>query len=807
LELTGLNNAEVSQRELEGLVNKTAKGKSKNISEIFIENIFSVFNYIIAFIMGAILFFYFRTDDINLILDSIGVFTIAVTNTAIAIFQEIRAKRALDKVSLLLKKRVMVVRDGKETEIEQDEIVKDDVIKIGRGDQVAVDGIVLKSNHLEIDESLLTGESQPINKKDGNEILSGSFCLSGNGYYKAEKVGNESYAAQITDLAKKFKFSLTPLQKKINFIVKMLFTVALSLVVLEVIFNTPTYFDDVPFVRKMVTILIALIPQGLVLMASVSYAIGVYRISKIGAIIQKLNAIESFSNIKIVCMDKTGTLTQNKLAVEKVSLFTGRDDIESLVSTYAYYSSDKNATAGAIEKLGNHMRWEVIDEVPFSSENKLSMLKVKAEGKEKIYILGAYDILAEKLSQDNKETANKLSSENGLEVYRNLLFGEVSGGSFEDSQKYFDSISIDPYCIVSISDQVREDVMDAINLFRENGIQFKILTGDATYAVKAIVNKIGWDVTDNDLISGGELNMMTEEEFKEAVMNKLVFARLSPEHKLRIIKLLKAEGRYTAMLGDGVNDLPAIKEADMGIAMEEGSQITKEVADIVLLENKFSLLPEIFDEGKKIVNTVASMAKLFLTKNFLVIYLALLSLIFLLDFPLTPRRVAFINIFIIGLPALTIALKNSNTGKNTNFLPDLFSFVSISAFFIVAGSYCTMFLGQSFFPGASDAQIQMMMLVTMVIVSISNFYSVTLLEKQNSKAFYLIYGLLILVVFLLAAIIRSDFIILKAIREFYEIINLPFDYWVLTLSISAISAIVLFTAQILRKRVIGKIIH
>lgn len=807
MELTGLNNAEVQQRISEGLVNKAAQGKSKTISEIFIENIFSVFNYIIAFIMGAILFFYFRTNDFNLILDSVGVFTIAVTNTAIAIFQEIRAKRALDKVSLLLKKSVIVVRDGKEIEIEQDEIVKDDVIKIGRGDQVAVDGIVLRSNHLEIDESLLTGESHPINKKEDNEILSGSFCLSGNGYYKAEKVGNESYAAQITDLAKKFKFSITPLQEKINFIVKMLFTIALLLVILQVIFDTPTYFDDVPFVRKMVTILIALIPQGLVLMASVSYAIGVYRISKIGAIIQKLNAIESFSNIRIVCMDKTGTLTQNKLAVEKVCIFNNQSNAESIVSTYAQYSSDKNATASAIEKLGNHLSWEVIDEVPFSSENKLSMLKVKENGVESIYILGAYDILAEKISPDNRETADKLFTENGLGVYRNLLFGKVGGSSLEDSAEYFNSISIEPYCIVSISDQVREDVMDAINLFRENGIEFKILTGDATYAVKAIVNKIGWDVTDDDLVSGGELNKMSDEEFKDAVMKKLVFARLSPEHKLRIIKVLKAEGFYTAMLGDGVNDLPAIKEADMGIAMEEGSRITKEVADIVLLENKFSLLPEIFDEGKKIVNTVASMAKLFLTKNFLVIYLALLSLIFLLDFPLTPRRVAFINIFIIGLPAFTIALKNSNTGKNTNFLPDLFSFVSLSALFIVGGSYCTMFLAQSFFPQASDAQVQMMMLVTMVIVSISNFYSVTLLEKQNSKAFYLIYGVLILFIFLLAAIIRSDFIILKAIREFYEIINLPFDYWILTLSISVVSAIVLFTAQIFRKRFMKKVIQ
>lgn len=807
--MNGLSSSEVNERIEKGLVNKSSKEKSKTISEIFIENIFSVFNYIISFIVLAILFFYWRTGDVNLILDSLGLFTIAIMNTGIAIFQEIKAKRALDKVSLLLKKEVIVVRDGVEKEIGQEEIVKDDLIKIGRGDQIVVDGRVVKSNHLEIDESLLTGESHPINKKEDNELLSGSFCISGNGYYTAEKVGGDSYASQITDLAKKFKFSITPLQKKINFIVKMLFTIALTLVLLEVIFDTPQYFDDVPFVRKMATILISLIPQGLVLMASVSYAIGIYRISKIGAIIQRLNAIESFSNINIVCMDKTGTLTQNKLAVEKYSCLQEIDEkyIRQLASTYAYYSSDKNATARAIEESGDKAEWEIIDEIPFSSENKLSMLKVKVNGEEKIYVLGAYDMLIEQVLGEGKQRAEDIFTRDGLDVYRNLLFGEViSDRKFEDSTEYFNSVNIEGICIISISDQVREDVMDAINLFRDNGIKFKILTGDAANAVKAIVNKIGWKVDDSALVTGSELDELNDSEFKNIVLEKLIFARLKPEHKLRIIKTLQSESLYTAMLGDGVNDLPAIKEADMGIAMEEGSQITKEVADIVLLENKFSLLPEIFDEGKKIVNTVSSMAKLFLTKNFLVIYLSLFTLVFLLEFPLTPRRVAFINIFIIGLPSFIIALKNSNTSKNKNFLPELFSFVSISALFIAGSSYLSMFIMEDYFPAASDSQVQMVMLVTMIIVSISNFYSVTLLEKQDSKAFYLIYGLMILVVFLLIAITQTNFTLIKIIKEFYEIINLPFDIWVVTLLISLICAIVLFTIQALRKRIMSRFV-
>lgn len=810
MNLQGLTSSEVQSRISEGLINKSQAGKSKTIREIFIENIFSVFNFIIGFVMAAILFFYFRTGNTDLVLDSLGVLTIGVVNTAIAIFQEIRAKKALDKVSLLLKKSVIVIRDGKEQEIEQNDIVKDDLIKIGRGDQIPVDGIVVSSNKMEIDESLLTGESHPINKKEGEEILSGSFCISGNGYYRAQKVGGESYAAQVTDLAKKFKFSITPLQRKINFIVKMLFTIALVLVALEIVFATPATFDDVPFIRKMATILISLIPQGLVLMVSVSYAIGIYRISKIGAIIQRLNAIESFSNIRIVCMDKTGTLTQNKLAVEKVSCF--KDDISGsineLAASYAHYSSDKNATAMAIERLGEYYKWNVEDEIPFSSDNKFSALKINTESGLKTFILGAYDVLCKRLNEEDNKAGETIFTDDGLEVYRNLLFGEIPDNQqLEDSEDFLHKISIKPYCIISISDQAREDVMDAINLFRQNGIEFKILTGDAAFAVKAIVNKIGWDVGNDSFVTGNELEEMTEEQFEAAVMSKLIFARLKPEHKLRIIKTLKSRNYYTAMLGDGVNDLPAIKEADMGIAMEEGSQITKEVADIVLLENKFSLLPEIFDEGKKIVNTVASMAKLFLTKNFLVIYLTLFSLLFLLEFPLTPRRVAFINIFIIGLPAFTIALKNTNTERNKNFLPELFSFVSISALLIVIASYATMFIGRAVFPGIAEAQIQMMMLVTMITVSISSFYAVTLLEKQKSKLFYFLYGLFILGIFLSLAFTEINFIIFTLIKEFYEIINMPLDYWVLTLSVSFGGAVILYGAQILRRNLMKKFVQ
>lgn len=804
----GLSSQEVKERIAKGLQNKSSKPKTKTIREIFIENIFSVFNLIILSIMVFLLYFYMSTEDDRLLLDSVGILSIAFINTFLAIFQEIKAKRALDKVSLLLKKEVIVIRNGKEESIDPTEIVKDDTIKIMRGDQVVVDGIVKFSNHLEIDESLLTGESNPIHKNEKDEILSGSFCLSGNGFYTAEKIGEESFAAQITKTAKKYKFDLTPLQKKINLIVEMLFVVAVLLVILEVTVNNEGM--NVDFVRKISTILISLVPQGLVLMATVTFAVGVSRISKLGAIVQKLNAIESFSNVKVVCTDKTGTLTQNKLSVHSISKFSNEHsetEIEKLIGTYAKLTSDKNATISAIDIFEEDDSYIFKDEFPFSSERKMSMIEAKNGSENIVFILGAYDILNSGLKENSKAESEKIFEENKLNVYRNVLFGKVKNvDSISEIRDNIDNISIEPFCIISIKDKIREDVFDAIKLFNENDIQIKILSGDSAKSVQEVAREIGWKISDDDLISGDELEKVSDADIKQTVSDKIIFARLKPEHKLRIIKTLKKEKIYTAMIGDGVNDLPAIKEADMGIAMEEGSSITKEVADIVLLKNKFSLLPQIFDEGNKIINTVNSIGKLFLTKNFFVIFITLMSVLFLLDFPLTPRRVSLINIFGIALPAFMITLKNMNIEKSKNFMTDLFSFVIISAIVIVTAGYTGVYIVEKFH-SVSEKDIQMVMLSIMIITNMTNYFSITLqkTETAENKFYYVIYGFAILLVFIFFAVTQINSDIIYLVKEFYEIDNVRRDLWPTILIISLISSFVLYFVQKIRANFISRL--
>ncbi len=806
MEIKGLTTQEVKERIAKGLNNKYASHKTKTYGEIIIENIFSLFNFITICIIGFVIFFYFNNNDQRLLLDTLGIFFIAFTNTLIALIQEFKSKKALDKVNLLLKREVTVIRDSVKKSINQTDIVVDDVIELVRGDQIVADGKVVFTKKLEVDESLLTGESVPIVKSLNDEVLSGSFCVSGSGYYVAEKIGIDSHANQVTNLAKKYKFTLTPLQKRINLILKVLFGIALLLVAIEVITYNLTEVKDYTFVehiRKIATILISLVPQGLVFTASVTFAIGVFRISKIGAIVQKLNAIESFSNVEFVCMDKTGTLTENKLKVHSITCLNpdfSQTQIEELLGTFANHSTEQNATIRAMQHLPSFVNAKYIDEIPFSSDTKMSLLELEIDSTKRLFIFGAYDILLEKLSAKDKSKAIDLYNNNKLSVHRNLFFGEVSGNvdikNFKDANP---SIEIIPICILSISDTVREDVFEAIELFQKNGIKFKILTGDSSEAVLAILNDIGWKVENNEILTGMQLDNMNEADFTDAVFNKTLFARLKPEHKLKIIKTFRKHHRHTAMIGDGVNDLPAIKSADIGIAMEEGSSITKEVADIVLLKNKFSLLPEIFNEGNKIVNSVNAVAKLFLTKNFLVIYLTLASLLSIMDFPLTPRRVSLLNIFSIGLPAFIITMRNKNINKCKNFVSDVFSFVITASTYMLLSSYITQGV-VSHFLSIPKEESEMAVMIILIILSVINFF-IVISESQEKKGFYYLYGIFLLVLFFALSAVNIDTYIINILRTFYEIIILDFKTWMFILVSTAILTTIYIFLQKSRSRI------
>ena len=808
MEIKGLTSEEVNERKRKGLSNKTSRIKSKTLPEIIVENLFSVFNIIIFLVIIFLFYFYLRSLDKRLLMDSVGVMIVALVNTILAIFQEIRAKIALDKVSLMLQKTTVVLRDGKEISIDNSDIVLDDIVCLNRGDQIIADGKIIYSMKIHVDESLITGESLHLLKNENDNLFSGSFCVSGSGYYQVEKIGDECYAAVITKMAKKYKFSSSPLQSKINQMVKFLFITALILVALELLFGRTANYSEVRMIRKIASIIIALIPQGLVLMISVIYAYGVLRISRIGAIINKLNAVESFSNIKVICMDKTGTITQNNMAVNVINYFPcGYSDslIKKILASFALNSSEHNETIRAVSLVDSPVKSVVLDEFPFSSEQKFSAARLSIPELgvyEKSFILGAFEIL---IPNSSVPGSQEIINSKNLSDYRNLLFGQLPDAvSLENLNHIVNFPAITPLAVISINDQVRLDAADTIKSFRDKGIDFKILSGDSPGAVRAILKDLKWEVKESEIITGSDLENIQDTHLYDMIKEKVVFARLRPEQKLRIIKSLRDQKIYTAMIGDGVNDIPAIKEADIGIAMEEGSKSTKEIADIVLLKNRFSLLPEIFNEGNRIVNTAGAVSKLFLTKNFMVVFITLFSLLSIREFPLTPTRISLFNLFAIGFPAFIFTALNKNSVVSKNFFFEVLSFVMVSSLVIVTFGYIGEVIAKHYFM-ASRFDIQLLLLAVFLLTTIFNFVIIVSDSPENEKKIYILYALLFASMNVLFATLHLHLKLIYYLKIFYDVDYIDIRLWMIIIPVSIAGSVVLWLLQNLRLKLIKKI--
>lgn len=789
----GLTQSEVQARIAQGLTNRISREHIKSVPQIILENSFSIFNLINFAVIAFLLVFYFTTNDERLVLDSIGIVTVTLANTLIAIVQELRAARALAKMELLKNPFVTVVRDGQSVQIDKHDIVQDDVLFLEKGEQIVVDGKVLYANRLEIDESLVTGESISIAKSAGDALLSGSFCVFGNGYFRAEKVGAESYATRITAQAKRYKFIVSPLQRKINLLFVWSFAVTAMLVMVELLRSLVLHAFTPDEVRKISTIAISLIPEGLVFFSSITFTIGIFRIAKIGAIIQKINAIDAFPTIEVVCMDKTGTLTQNKIAFASLSVFKGIEeaDVARYLGAFSALSTEQNATIKALSIFKPPPKLTRLDEIPFRSDIKISAVKMTIDGVSRTFILGGFDVLQERLSKSEEENALELFTTCKLSGYRNLLFGEVSTELSEQlSAEHVDALEIMPIAIVSLKDEARADATDVLKLFEKNNIDVKIISGDSGDSVLQTLREIGWNVSPDLMITGNELDKFSKEELADIVSQKSIFVRTKPEHKLAIVQTLKSLKKETAMIGDGVNDLLAIKEASLGIAMEEGSAITKEAADVVLLKNRFSLLPKMFDEGSKIINTVRYVSNLFITKNAVVIVLSVLPWFLNVLYPLTPRKSGLMSILGIAIPAYFIALVNLNTLPVRDFFKQLRGFVSLSTLMILSQTFAAFFIGSYIFRFPEPVVVELMT-GTLVIASIVNFLYAVYFDDAHNQKNYLMFGLGLLLLYVAMASISPELFITKLITTFYEITPFSAAQW-LAIALATIPFTILF---------------
>jgi len=654
----GLSEAEAQRRRAAGQGNHAPFKTSRSYGRIVRDNVFNFINNVL-FTLGALLIALGRYLDA---LISVGVIAL---NTIVSLVQEVRAKILLDRIAILTRPKATVIRDGREREVDPNEIVLGDVIVLHAGDQVVVDGPMVGSGRMEMDESLLTGESDLVSKRPGDQLLSGSFCVTGGGTYVAEKVGTDTYVFKLTAGAQAFRRVLTPLQSRVNIIIRSLLLIALSFEILVVI---KSLLDDIPFVEtvRMSTVIVALIPNGLVLSIALAYALGAVRMAGKGALVQQGNAIESMSNVDVLCTDKTGTLTTNTIRYHDVEPFgLARGDLERLLGDYAANTSQGNRTTDAIKETFSGRRRVVTEEAVFSSARKWSALTFDGEGLRGTYVLGAPEMLADGIAGDGRPAAPEdfgpRLDEWAGQGLRVLLFAateepwplcarDVDGSPLGEPQL---PAGLVPLGLVSLSDELRPRVQETLADLDGAGVALKIISGDNPQTVAALAKQAGFR-GDIRLLSGRDIAAMDDAELQLAVEEANVFGRVTPQQKERLVGALRDNDHYVAMIGDGVNDVISLKRANVGIAMQGGSQAARAVADMILLKDSFAALPWAFQEGQRIWNGMQDILRIFMvrimSKAFLIGAVAFLG-----GFPFQPRQASLLSFFSAGIPAIALA--------------------------------------------------------------------------------------------------------------------------------------------------------
>jgi cation-transporting ATPase E len=671
---SGLTEAEARRRRAAGQANYLPLKTSRSYGQIVRENVFNFINNVL-FTLGALLVALGRYLDA---LISVGVVAL---NTVVSLVQEIRAKILLDRIAILTRPKATVVRDGRQREVDPSEIVLGDLLVLHAGDQVVVDGPMVGSGHMEMDESLLTGESDLVPKRPGDPLLSGSFCVTGGGMYVAERVGAECYVNKLTSGAQAFRRMLTPLQQKVNIIIRSLLLIALGfeiLVVLKAFIDNNTFTQTV----RDSTVIVALIPNGLILSIALAYALGAVRMAGKGALVQQGNAIESMSNVDVLCTDKTGTLTTNTIRYHDLESFmVDRAELERLLGEYAANTAAGNRTTDAIAAAFTGRSHAVIDEAEFSSARKWSALTFDGDGLRGTYVLGAPEMIAHAL-EPGSDLGPRLDewTNSGLRV---LLFAATTQpsmlherdekGERRDGEPELPP-NLTPLGLVSLSDELRPKVQETLRDLAAAKVELKIVSGDNPQTVSALARQAGLD-GHIEVLSGPELEAMDDDELRLAAEGTTIFGRVTPQQKERLVGALRDNGHYVAMIGDGVNDVISLKRANVGVAMQGGSQAARAVADLILLKDSFGALPWAFREGQRIFNGMQDILRIFMVR---ITSKALLigAVAFLGGFAFQPRQAALLSFFAAGIPAIALAAfaKPGRTNRE-RVLYDLMRFV------------------------------------------------------------------------------------------------------------------------------------
>ncbi|MEU2998231.1 HAD-IC family P-type ATPase [Streptomyces sp. NPDC007027] len=686
----GLTTAEVAERVARGEVNDVPVRSSRSLAEIVRANVFTRFNLIIGVLWAIMLF-------VAPIQDSLFGFVI-VANTGIGIIQEWRAKKTLDSLAVIGEAKPTVRRDGVAAEISTHEIVLGDVIELGPGDKVVVDGTVVEADSLEVDESLLTGEADPVIKRAGDPVMSGSFVVAGGGAFTATKVGREAYAAQLAEEASRFTLVHSELRSGISTILKyvtwMMVPTAIGLVISQLVVKDNNVKDSV---ARTVGGIVPMIPEGLVLLTSVAFAIGVVRLGRKQCLVQELPAIEGLARVDVVCLDKTGTLTEGGMDVTEVRPLNGSDEayVRQVLRTLGSSDPRPNASLQAIIDAypadADHAEsWTVTEALPFSSARKYSGAAfTEADGTASAWLLGAPDVL---LSEGDAALAEVGQlNEQGLRV---LLLARVQG---DDLDAPGAAEGAAPTALVVLEQRLRPDAGDTLAYFADQNVATKVISGDNAVSVGAVAGKLGLPGAENTL--DARRLPSDPDEMATAMEQNAVFGRVTPQQKRDMVAALQSRGHTVAMTGDGVNDVLALKDADIGVSMGSGSEATRAVAQIVLLNNSFATLPSVVGEGRRVIGNITRVATLFLTKTVYSVLLAILVVCTQVEYPFLPRHLTLLATLTIGVPAFFLALAPNKERARPNFVRRVMRYAIPSGVIAAAATFTTYLLARHHYSG------------------------------------------------------------------------------------------------------------
>ncbi|NWG17201.1 MAG: HAD-IC family P-type ATPase [Chloroflexi bacterium] len=660
----GLSAAEVAERRARGESNAFRARVGRTYWHIFRDNVLNLFNVVLFMLLVIVLLF----QDYSTVL--FAGFSV-VTNSILGMVQEVIAKRKLDRLAALSAQDIRVWRDGQLTPVAVHALVKDDLIPIEPGDRLVVDGRVLESDALEMDESQLTGESDAVFKEPGQDVFSGSFCVAGSGLMVATRVGKDSTINQLASIAKLYKNVQTPTQGRISALVEIMVLAMLIFMPMLFLAGWLQGATLLQIVRNEVVFVTSIVPQGLVLTAILSLTLGAISISRHQTLVQRVNAVESMANVSVLCFDKTGTLTRNQLAVTEIITLNGTptEAVHALLHAYTGSLAHRNRTAAAVAEyaaqhapsLNGQGPGRKVREIPFNSSRKWGAVVFQNE----TLVMGAPErVLHSTANATAARRAQELAA-CGLRVLAFARLPEAPGDRIEQPGEAL--------ALIVLSDQVRPDIRDTLDQFRALNVSLKIISGDNLDTVKAIAAQAGIEI--RKAYTGSQMEALTEAEFDAAAWGGDLFARIEPNTKRRIVASLKRQGAYVAMVGDGVNDVPALKEAHLAVAMNDGAQIAKDVAEIVLLNNAMSTLPRAFREGTNITQVIYGTTKLFLTKNLYNILLIFFAGFMMLPFPTSPVQMSWITFGTVNIPATLIAFQLIRPAFMKEFRRDVLDYV------------------------------------------------------------------------------------------------------------------------------------